>query len=229
MAFNKGLPKAPKIVPAPEPTVEEVVALVTEQPMLTDDDIAPPTPVAAAPSASAPPYAAPVTYTMTAADIANLVNAVKGGADNTAIADAISQGLVEGLAQHMGPRQKRPGDIKEITPFNPTGKKRELQREFFQTGAPILERNLHDDEIDLLHQLVDGTYGTPDFPIFVHTKKRLGNKDRTWIDYDGSKDGRNRLKDYGRTWREILQNLVRQAAEQKAERKAALRAELADI
>ncbi len=226
MSFKKGLPKGQNYV-ADAPAKPATLDMVDVAPVNLDDEMAPPTPLAA-PRVSAPPHAAPVTYTMTAADIANLVNAARGGADNSAIADAISQGLVEGLAQHMGPRQKRPGDIKETTPFNPEGKKRELKREFFQCGAPILERCVSDQEIELLHKLVDGTYGTAEFPIFVHTKKRLGNKDRTWIDYDGSKDGRNRLKDYGRSFHEILANLVKQAEEQKVARKAALRAELAE-
>jgi len=211
MAFNKGLPKAPK----PEPVVEA-------RP-ITDDDLLPDTPVDAAPRTST----SDATYQLTAADIAKIVQAARagdGGAPDSSIADVISRGITEGLAQHMGPRQKRPGDILETTPFNPTGAKRELKREFFQNGAPILERCVSDQEIEMLHQLVDGVFGTPEFPIYVHTKKRLGNRDRTWIDYDGSKDGRNRLKDYGRNFYEILNRLVQQAKEQRAQKRAEARA-----
>jgi hypothetical protein len=222
MAFNRGLPKVPKPAPVPVAEVEPAMRPIT------DDDLLPPAPpvVDAAPRTSPPQ-----TYTLTAADIAAIVQAAKGGdagADSSSIADVISRGITTGLTQHMGPRQLRPGEVPETHAFNPTGKKRELEREFFQTGAPILERNVSDQEIALLHQLVDGVYGTPEFPIYVHSKKRIGNKTRTWIDYDGSKDARNRLKDYGRNFYEILNNLVRQAAEQKAQRKAELRAQLAE-
>jgi hypothetical protein len=224
VAFNKGLPKVPKVpAPAPEPVVEAAPVMAT----ITDDDLLPDTPVDAAPRTLPPP----ATYTLTATDIAAIVQAARAGdasADHPSIADVISQGITTGLTQHMGPRQKRPGEIKETHVFNPDGKKRELKREFFQNGAPILERCVSDQEIEMLHELVDGVYGTPEFPIHVHTKKKLGNKDRTWIDYDGSRDGRNRLKDYGRTFYEILNNLVRQAKEQKAQRKADLRAQLAE-
>ncbi len=218
MAFNKGLPKAPKpVVVAAPPVIETPI---------TDDDLAPPTPLVAPVAPTAP-----ATYTLTAQDIAAIVSAARAGetgAADQSIADVISRGITTGLTQHMGPRQLKPGEIKETTPFNPTGRKRELERDFFQTGAPILERNVSDQEIEMLHQLVDGTYGPPDFPIYVHSKKRLGAKTRTWIDYGGSKDDRNRLKDYGRTFYEILSNLVREAKEQKIQKKAELRAQLAE-
>ena len=213
MAFNKGLPKAPK-----PPVVEVTPAMQT----ITDDDLLPPA-VDAAPRTSTPV----ATYTLTATDIAAIVQAARAGdasASDSSIADVISRGITTGLTQHMGPRQLRPGEVPEVTPFNPTGKKRELQREFFQAGAPILERNVSDQEIDMLHQLVDGVYGTPEYPIYVHTKKKLGNKPRTWIDYDNSRDGRNRLKDFGRNFYEILNNLVQQAKEQKAQKRAEARA-----
>jgi hypothetical protein len=209
MAFNKGLPKAPK----PEAPIG---------PALTDDDLLPPA-VDAAPRTSPPEQ----KFEVTATDIAAIIKAARAGdasADSSSIADVISRGITTGLTQHMGPRQLRPGEVPETTPFNPTGKKRELQREFFQAGAPILERNVSDQEIAMLHQLVDGTYGTPEYPIYVHTKKKLGNKPRTWIDYDNSRDGRNRLKDYGRNFYEILNNLVQQAKEQKATKRAEARA-----
>lgn len=231
MAFNKGLPKKPKEVKV---ATEQPVAAA---PVITDDDLLSPAPIPETAEAvdesgksenPAPPTAAPAGAFMTAADIAAIVHAATTAvnqAGNQAIADAISKALT----QHMGPRRLTMAEIGEPkTPFNPTGRKRELKHEFYQNFAPIQERFVSDDEIEMLHQLVPGSYGTPDMPIAVVEKKRLNGKTRIFIIHPSGKDDRLRMKNYAPNFHQLLVRLVQEAKDQRAQKRAEARALLAE-
>lgn len=165
---------------------------------------------------------------MSAADIAEIVRAATSAvaaAGNQAIADAISKALT----QHMGPRRITAAELGEPkTPFNPRGVKRELKCEFFQNSAPIMERFVSDDEIEMLHRLTPGSYGTPDLPIAVVVKKRLDGKDRVYIIHPDGKDDRLRMKNYAPNFHTLLVKLEQEAKAQRAQRRAEARALLAD-
>lgn len=200
-------------------------------PRFTDDDLLPPsaqTATAVAEPVAAVPAIPAGGVMMTAADIADIVRAATSavaGANNSAIADAISQALT----QHMGPRRMTVAEMGEPkTPFNPFGRKRELLSEFFQNGFPIQERSVSDEEIEMLHQLVPGSYGTPDFPIAVIEKKRLGGKNRVHVLYADGKDDRLKIKNYAPNFHGVLVKLVQEAKEQRAQRRAEARALLAE-
>jgi hypothetical protein len=155
--------------------------------------------------------------------VTSAVAAVNAGGGQ-AIADSISKAM----QQFMGPQQRRIFDVVMNTPFNPTGRKRELKHEYYQCGYPIQERNVSDDEIEMLHQLVPGTYGPEDFPILVAEKKRLGAKNRIYIMHKDGKDDRLRMKTYAPTFHALLVKLVAESKDQKAARRAEARALLAD-
>lgn len=237
MAFKSYLePREDKTKKTAAAVVEQVAEPEPEPsaPVITDDDLLAPytaedekaeaalvhTAAAAMPSGS---------ISMTPADIAALVAATVA-AVNKEGNNGIAQAIASALTQHMGPRKLTPADIGEPkTPFNPAGKKRDLLKDFFQNGAPLMERFLHDNEIEMLHLLTPGSYGPPDFPIAVIEKKRLDGKSRVFIRYDASKDGRMREKNYAQNWHLFLKRLVEEAKEQKVARRAALRAELEDL
>lgn len=204
-------------------------------PSISDDDLLPASVVqskAAEPVAAPAVAAAPVVPAggvfMTAADIAEIVKAAVAGvtaASNTATADVISQALT----QHMGPRRLTVADIGEPkTPFNPEGKTRILKCDYYQNGYPISERYVSDAEIEMLHQLVPGSYGTPEMPVAVIEKKRLNGKTRVFILHADGKDDRLKIKNYAPNFHALLVKLVQEAKEQKAERRAEARALLAD-
>lgn len=226
MAFNKGLPK--KVV---APVITEEPAAVVAAPVITDDDLLstavgediPVTEAAVTTAVSTPTPAAEGIY-MTAADLAKLVTSVSA-AGNQGIADAIAKALAGVMPQ----RKLTVAEMGEPkTPFNPEGRKRELKHDFFQNGFPIQERYVSDGEIELLHQLVPGSYGTPDFPIAVVEKKRLNGKTRIFILHADGKDDRLRIKNYAVTFTVLLQKLVQEAKDQRAQRRAEARALLAD-
>lgn len=244
MAFNKGLPKTAKVQKAiaerttviDEP-VHDVLAGADEElsAPITDEDLLPP---------SAPPSTGtnkPVetlksgAISMSANDIADIVRAAveaarhssqsEASANNSAIAEAISSAL----AQHMGPPRMTAAQMGEPkTPFNPHGKKRELKCDFYQNYAPIHERFVSDDEIEMLHQLVPGIYGPEDFRITVVQVKRLNGKHRIYVNHPDGKSDRLRLKNYAPNFHLMLVKLVQEAKEQKAQRKAEARALLAE-
>lgn len=169
-----------------------------------------------------------MTPSMVATLISEAVSAATS-ASAQAGGQAIAESISKALTQHMGPRRLTVAEIGEAkTPFNPTGRKRELEKEFFQNFAPIQERYLSDGEIELLHQLVPGSYGTPELPIAVVEKKRLNGKSRIYIIHPDSKDDRLRLKNYAPNFFLLLQKLVQEAKDQRAQRKAEARALLAD-
>lgn len=215
-------------------------AVRAEVPTITDDDLLNPLPVPEIPEeesateTSAPSAVAATSggVMMTAATIAEIVaSAVSAAttavssAGNQAIADAISQALT----QHMGPRRLSIMEMGEPrTPFNPGGKKREMKHDFFQNGAPIHERFVSDDEIEMLHKLIPGSYGTPDLPIAVVERKRLNGKTRVFIIHPDGKDDRLRMKNYAPNFHLLLVRLIQEAQEQKAQRRAEARALLAD-
>lgn len=219
MAFNKGL--------KPKQT-----APVVPSPAITDDDLLPNVANDSSVVAGESPLPAPAGMFLTEQMLAQIVASAVGAATtavnqagNQAIADSISQAL----AQHMGPRRLTVAEVGEPkTPFNPTGAKRELKAEFFQNGFPIQERYVSDGEIEMLHQLIPGSYGTPDFPIAVVEKKRLNGKNRIFILHADGKDDRLKIKNYGATFYIVLQRLVQEAKDQKATRRAEARALLAD-
>lgn len=159
---------------------------------------------------------------MTAADIAEIVrsavaSAVAGNA-------TIGETFAKAMTQHMGPRRLTVAELGEPkTPFNPTGAKRELKADFFQNFAPISERYVSDAEIEMLHKLVPGSYGTPEFPIAVVEKKRLNGKNRVFILHGDSKDDRLRIKNYAPNFHALLVKLVQEAKDQRAERRAEAR------
>lgn len=238
MAFNKGKKTeqtratATAVVDAPvEATVPtRPVPAVNMDDELLSSSIEPLPEVAPALVAAPVAQTGPV-MTFTAADVAEMVRsavqaAVQGMTQaNTGIADQIAQGF----AIAHGPRQLRVSEIGEPkTPFNPEGKKRELLKEFFQNGAPIHERFVSDGEIEMLHKLVPGSYGTPELPIAVVEKKRLNGPNRLYIVHNDSKDARLMMKNYARNFHEMLVKLVQEAKEQRSVRRAEARAFLAE-
>jgi hypothetical protein len=178
------------------------------------------------------PAGMPAGVYMTPKDIAEIVNQAVFAATsavNQAGGQAIADSIAKALSQHMGPRQKTVAEIGEPkTPFNPTGAKRELLKEFFQNGAPISERYVSDAEIDMLHQITPGSYGTPELPVAVVEKKRLNGKSRMFIIHSDTRDDRLRMKNYAPSFHALLVKLVQEAKDQKAARRAEARALLAD-
>ncbi len=166
---------------------------------------------------------------MTPADIAAIVQAAIAGMQS-ANTKGIGQEIADALKEYKGVRPKTVAEIGEPdTPFNPLKKKRDLNAEYFQNGAPIHPRMLHDNEIEMLHQLVPGTYGPADFVINVIEKSRLdGGKKRVFIMYPGGKGDRLKEKNYGANFHLFLSHLVAEAKEQRAARKAAARKFLED-
>lgn len=232
MSFNKGLPKVDKTDKATPPVNS---AALTTSPAITDDDLLPNVAKQSSVVAGEAPVAAPaapagmfLTEAMLAQIVASAVGAAMATvnqAGNQAIADSISTALT----QHMGPRRLTVAEIGEPkTPFNPTGAKREMKSDFYQNGFPIPERYVSDAEIDLLHQLVPGSYGTPEFPIAVLQKKSLTGKSRIHIMYAEGKDDRLKVKNYAANFTLLLTRLVQEAKDQKAQRRADARALLAD-
>lgn len=206
-------------------------------PVITDDDLLAPGvtdtdesaqtgEVSSVPEVNAPaqPAVPAAGVFMTATDIAEIVRSAVAaatsavaGAGNQSIADSISKALT----QHMGPRRLTVAELGEPkTPFNPTGAKRELKKEFFHNFAPIAERYVSDEEIERLHQLTPGHYGTEDFPIAVVEKKRLNGKARMFIIHPDSKDDRMRAKNYAQSFAILLQKLIQEAKDQRAQRRA---------
>jgi hypothetical protein len=161
--------------------------------VITDDDLLNPDPVHDVLDESpAPQETAAKGVMMTAEDIARIAaEAAKAAtmAVNQAGGHAVADIVAKALTGYMGPRQKTIAELGEPkTPFNPQGKKRELKKDFFHNHAPLNERFLHDREIDLLHQLTPGHYGTEDFPIAVIERKRKDGKSRvTIVHNDGKK------------------------------------------
>jgi hypothetical protein len=201
-------------------------------PVITDEDLLSPgvtdapAPVVETPNVDAPVVSAPPTggVFMTAADIAEIVRAAVAGV-SAAGSQATADVLAKALTQHMGPRRLTVAELGEPkTPFNPTGAKRELKCEFFQNSAPINERYVSDGEIEMLHKLTPGSYGTPELPIAVVEKKRLNGKTRVFIIHSDTKDDRLRMKTYAPTFHAMLLKLVQEAKEQRSQRRAEARA-----
>lgn len=207
----------------------DYAALETPVSSITDEDLLPSTAVApvVAVAASTPPVA-PVGVFMTPEAIAQIVRAATEGvtsASNEATANAITAALT----QHMGPRRMTVAELGEVkTPFNPEGRKRELKNDFYQNGAPIHERFVSDGEIEMLHQLVPGTYGTPEMPVVVAEKRRLNGKTRVYIFHADGKDDRLKIKNYAPNFHALLVKLVAEAKEQRAQKRAEARALLAE-
>lgn len=197
----------------PKAKKTEQTTPVVEQPGITDDDLLP------APNRMAAGNGA-VQGLFTTADIAEILKAA-AGQNNMAIAEAISAALT----QHMGPRKKTVAEVGEPkTPFNPAGVKRDLKCEYFQNFAPIHERYVSDAEIDMLHQIIPGSYGTPELPIAVVERKRLNGKTRVYIIHPDGKDDRLRMKNYAPSFHAMLIKLVQEAKAQRAQKKAEARA-----
>ncbi len=169
---------------------------------------------------------------MTAADIASIVQVAVQAALATQQAGnkGIGEEIANALKEHKGIRPRTVAEIGEPdTPFNPGKKKRELKHDFYQNYFFLHERMLHDNEIDMLHQLVPGTYGPSDFPINVIERSRTdGGKKRVYIVYPDGKNDRLRAKNYGVNFHATLVHLVEDAKTQRAEKKAAARAYLAE-
>lgn len=203
-------------------------------PVITDDDLLDSSIPGSSPDAEnapppqTPPPVAPVNGMFTAADVAEMVRsavtaAVQGvtSVGNQSIADSIAKALT----QHMGPRRLTVAELGEPkTPFNPEGKKRELLCDFFQNGAPIFERFISDGEIEMLHKLVPGSYGTPELPIAVVEKKRLNGKTRVFVVHPDDKNARLAMKNYAPNFYQMLVKLVQEAKEQRAQRRAEAKA-----
>lgn len=208
----------------------EATTAVLDRPVITDDDLLPPSQEGSGPEEA--PVAAVANPSqgvfITAKDLALIVAEVTK-AQSQAGAQAIADSISKALTQHMGPRRLTVADIGEPkTPFNPTGRKREMLMEFIHNGYPIQERFASDGEIELLHQLTPGTYGPPDFPIVVILKKRLTGKSKLFIVHGDSKDDRLRMKNYAQNFYALLALLIQEAKDQLAQRKAEARALLAD-
>jgi hypothetical protein len=202
------------------------------RPVITDDDLLSPgivpdvlTEEEQTATVPAPVASLPQGMTFTAADVSEMVRsavqaAVAGitSANNQGIADSISKALTS----HMGPRRLTVSELGEPkTPFNPTGRKREMLASFFHNFYPIQERFVSDAEIEYLHKLVPGSYGPPDFPISVVIKKRLdGGKPQVYIIHPDGKDDRMRAKNYAQNFALMLQKLVQEAKDQRATRRA---------
>lgn len=123
----------------------------------------------------------------------------------------------------VGERQKRGLGG---TPFNPTGKKRTLKYDFYQDGALMRERYLHDNEIEMLHQITPGSYLNK---LITVTEKVHGDgRKEIFIDRKPGKDVAMTLKGLAPNFHAQLVKMVAEAKEQKAAKRAAMRAELAD-
>ena len=211
------------------------------QPVITDDDLLNPDPVhdvlADTPAAPVKSTPAPVGVMMTPEDIARIAaEAAKAAtvAVSQAGGESVADIVAKALTGYMGPRQKTIAELGEPkTPFNPTGQKRQLKKDFFHNNAPLNERFLHDREIELLHQLVPGHYGTEDFPIAVIERKRKDGKSRVTIVHNDGKNDRNSFKNYAAKYGSAdftgcLLGLIAEAKEQKAARRAEARRLLED-
>lgn len=206
---------------------------------ITDDDLLDPNPVhdVLAEDAPIPPPSSSAGILMTADDIARIAaEAAKAAtvAVNHAGGEAVADIVAKALTGYMGPRQKTIAELGEPkTPFNPKGSKRTLKKDFFHNNAPLNERFLHDREIELLHQLTPGHYGTEDFPIAVVERKRKDGKSRVTIVHNDGKNDRNSFKNYAAKFGSAdftgcLLGLIAEAKEQKAQRRAEARQLLED-
>lgn len=214
-----------------EKTVEKVVVSISD-----DELLAPYVPEEEDGEKAENPAPAPAApqntmVMMSAADIAVLVKEAAVAAA-TAIQQTGTQGLgtaigdeiSRAMTRHLGAPQANIAGLVVRTPFNPTGRKRDLKKDFVHNGCTIHERFVSDEEIELLHEITPGTYGTEDFPILVSEKKVLGGKPKVHILYRESKDDRLRIKNYAPTFHALLAKLVVEAKEQRAQRRSEAKA-----
>jgi hypothetical protein len=165
-----------------------------------------------------------------AVDIAAIVKAAIEAAqgNNTTLATAIT----EAVKSNQGIRKISVGERQAKglgkNPFNPTNKKRELDGEYFQNFYPMPERQLHDNEIEMLAQLKQGRFGPAEFPITVVVKRDIDGHKKVYINYPDGRDARNLLKNYAPNFHQMLVKLVQESKDQLAQRKAEARALLAD-
>lgn len=141
----------------------------------------------------------------------------------------LAHAITTGIAANAGIRRMTVGEriAKGLgrNPFNPTNRKRELKWEFYQNGAPMYERYLHDSEIEMLHKLTPGIFleGMVEVVVRVSAKGRK----QTFIKHDDDRDGRIKLYSKTGNFNGLLRMLIAEAEQQKEARKEAARRLLA--
>lgn len=172
----------------------------------------------------------------TTPDIAAIVQAAvtaaleATGANQSTFATTLGESIAAGIKANSGVRKIGVGERQKKglgqTPFNPTNRKRSLKWDFYHNGALMHERYLHDNEIEMLHQLTPGQYLNK--MVRVVERDTGDGRKRTFIVHPEDKDAALRLKGLAPNFHALLVKLVAEAKEQKAARRAAMRAELAE-